>query len=452
MKNALLFLALLLAGSAPLLAQPLQTLYYENGKKYIEGRWTFTKRDLVPCRIGIEHDQYGNRTGGLYTISGPPDADTAMLQSYSWSNLRGPEDYLCITPDGMLTLWPADGTDYVELTYKNGVPNGPYNEYYAPGKPLQKGTLLNGMPNGPWTYYYKNGKPFYTGVYKAFTQDQLAQMWVGNYSGLKGGRPKVMFERRGDLSKADAMSQYLGAPLYLIRNLIGGGLKNGLFNFWYKDGAPWAEVAFEEDFPVGTWKIWESGNKTPKVILEWAGNGDLLFVTDSSGRRTNLKTRLEERAAETEARMASYSKIPVRVPAASQKKEVRGDVNGIDPGMVKPPVTGTPKNRSAPDTPLVYYYVQQMPQFDGDVHEWLTKSARSLPIADKEDAAKQVIVKFIVQPNGTLTNIELHKGIRSDLDAEALRLVKAMPKWNAGKQNGELVPVHYKLAVRFALP
>ncbi len=64
MKNTLLFCLLFAGGEA--LAQPLQTLYAPNGKKYMEGHWTFTKTNLAPKLLNLDMD--------AAQISPPPDA------------------------------------------------------------------------------------------------------------------------------------------------------------------------------------------------------------------------------------------------------------------------------------------------------------------------------------------------------------------------------------------
>ncbi len=446
MKN-ILFLVLLFAGKG-VLAQPVQTLYYSNGKKFLEGHWTFTKRDMLPAAAGLINGLTQTQPNADYPpLGGRADADEVALQPSRWPS-TGPVQFLQIVPEGLLTYWSVDKEAYMTITYKAGVPHGPFADYYSPDQPVVKGDMLNGMPDGPWVYYYKSGKPFYTGTYKAYSQAQLEQLWAGNFSGLKGGPPTTAFYSFGHMDRAARLSFRLGGSLQFLDILMGGTQKEGLFTFRRKNGAMWAQVYFDGDVPAGTWKIWKEDQKTPHLILVWEAGAHISAITDSTGRSTTLEAREEELDVWEKARRAAY-----RPPGAKTvgKTPRSGDINGIDPGMVKPPVTVNPKKRAAPDTPLVYYYVQEMPKFDGDVNAWLAENAR-FPIATESGTpAKGVVTKFIVQPNGTLTNIELHKGVRPDLDAEALRLIKAMPKWNAGRQNGELVPVHYKLGVRFKL-
>jgi TonB family protein len=63
----------------------------------------------------------------------------------------------------------------------------------------------------------------------------------------------------------------------------------------------------------------------------------------------------------------------------------------------------------------------------------------------------RVIVRFVVDKNGNVTDSEILKGASPLLDAEAIRVVNAMPKWTPGKQKGEIVSVYYTLPIVFKL-
>jgi len=62
-----------------------------------------------------------------------------------------------------------------------------------------------------------------------------------------------------------------------------------------------------------------------------------------------------------------------------------------------------------------------------------------------------VYVSFIVEANGSISNVKLARGIGGGCDDEAVRVVKDMPKWNPGKQRGKPVRVQFNLPVRFIL-
>jgi protein TonB len=62
-----------------------------------------------------------------------------------------------------------------------------------------------------------------------------------------------------------------------------------------------------------------------------------------------------------------------------------------------------------------------------------------------------VVIQFVVSPTGELIDFQVMRGIGAGCDEEALRVVKAMPKWKPGKQGGRAVPVIFTLPVRFTL-
>jgi protein TonB len=94
-----------------------------------------------------------------------------------------------------------------------------------------------------------------------------------------------------------------------------------------------------------------------------------------------------------------------------------------------------------------------MPQFPGGDSAWsrfLADSLRYPKIALNDRIEGTVMVQFIVQPDGTLTDIEAFSGPR-ELREEAERLMKISPKWIPAKQNKSIVKCYQKQAVKFKL-
>lgn len=102
----------------------------------------------------------------------------------------------------------------------------------------------------------------------------------------------------------------------------------------------------------------------------------------------------------------------------------------------------------------VYEKVEQMPEFPGGNEElinFLVKAVQYPDEAKKKGTQGKVFVSFVVGKDGTVTNAKIAKGADPLLDAEALRVVGAMPKWNPGKEKGEAVAVQFTLPIVFAL-
>ena len=103
---------------------------------------------------------------------------------------------------------------------------------------------------------------------------------------------------------------------------------------------------------------------------------------------------------------------------------------------------------------FVYDVVEQMPSFPGGhqaLFDYLDKNIKYPAKAVKNKIQGRVIVQFIVDEKGRLSDIKVAKKVEPYLDAEAVRVVKAMPRWNPGMQNGKAVKVRYTLPVTFRL-
>ena len=103
----------------------------------------------------------------------------------------------------------------------------------------------------------------------------------------------------------------------------------------------------------------------------------------------------------------------------------------------------------------VYDVVEQMPEYPGGMSELMKFIGETMKYP--EDAEKQqkeglVLVRFVVEKDGSVNDVEVVKDAWPSLDAEAIRVVKLLPKWTPGKQNGKVVRVKYTIPFRFAIP
>lgn len=104
----------------------------------------------------------------------------------------------------------------------------------------------------------------------------------------------------------------------------------------------------------------------------------------------------------------------------------------------------------------IFDVVEEMPQFPGGssaLFEYLSKNVKYPdPVAAMENGIQgRVIVSFVVEKDGSISLVRLLKSVEPSLDAEAMRVVRSMPKWTPGKQNGEPARVKYTLPVTFKL-
>ena len=127
-----------------------------------------------------------------------------------------------------------------------------------------------------------------------------------------------------------------------------------------------------------------------------------------------------------------------------------GDSTGMGSGGGKENSTGVVETASnGPELPKVW--VEQMPQFPGDINEYIGSHLHYPTVASNEGITGKVMVEFVVNEDGGVSDVKVLRGIGGGCDEEAARTIKAMPKWKPGKQNGTPVKVLFRLPITFVL-
>lgn len=101
-----------------------------------------------------------------------------------------------------------------------------------------------------------------------------------------------------------------------------------------------------------------------------------------------------------------------------------------------------------------YTIVEQMPEFPGGeaaLNNYLRQNMSYPAIAKESNIQGTVFISFVVNRNGAISDVKILRGIGGGCDEEAVRVVRSMPAWIPGKQNGATVPVLYNLPVKFIL-
>lgn len=102
----------------------------------------------------------------------------------------------------------------------------------------------------------------------------------------------------------------------------------------------------------------------------------------------------------------------------------------------------------------VFDVVEELPSFPGGqgaLMQWLRDNIEYPVIAAENGIEGRVIVQFVVSKSGSISNVNVVRGVDPSLDKEAVRVVSNMPNWTPGKQNGTTVNVRYTLPVTFKL-
>ena len=213
----------------------------------------------------------------------------------------------------------------------------------------------------------------------------------------------------------------VGARLYSIANSFNhSSLKKRITMMIRKKSNPWARAKYLYVLPLAA-------------------------VTVAAFARPEISQPLDEissvKVNDLSAVLETYADKNVSNPA---EKDLQSKADSTTQKVVTP---------AASDN-QTFDVVEQMPEFPGGMRAGLEFMARNLKYPTKaQEAGKQgrVIVQFIVQKDGSLSDLHVLCAVDPWLDAEAIRVISIMPKWKPGMQDGKAVAVKYTMPVTFAL-
>lgn len=182
--------------------------------------------------------------------------------------------------------------------------------------------------------------------------------------------------------------------------------------------------------------------------------------TTLEGRKNEIKEEIVEdtvmAAVEEPAELAEiavpeqkeYAEMPAPRPATPVAAEV---AEHPAPRYKTEP---QPQPKPTPEEDKVFQAVEQPAQFPGGtgaLNSWLARNLRYPENAQQNGVEGKVIVQFIVEKDGTISSPKVARGVDKDLDREALRIVKQLPRWTPGRHNGVAVRSWFTLPVVFKL-
>ncbi len=138
--------------------------------------------------------------------------------------------------------------------------------------------------------------------------------------------------------------------------------------------------------------------------------------------------------------------------AAVGAVDITEGTNDLNKIIIKDEVIAAPKVEE--EQPMNIAMVEQKPEFNGGeaaMYKWLSDNIVYPSAASEEGVQGRVVVEFVVGKDGSITNVRVVRPRHPALDKEAVRVVKAMPKWIPGRNNGQPVKVTYTLPVTFKL-
>lgn len=194
-------------------------------------------------------------------------------------------------------------------------------------------------------------------------------------------------------------------------------------------------------------------------LTDEAGNplGDVQIITDRKFQSTTVSTVNTD--GEFRVETSSEAEIIFEYTGKDGRKLMRGyradELAKMDPDnlvIVLIPVVSSPHEAD----PNVFEVVEKMPEFPNGgmpgLMKYLSDNIRYPEAAKVAGIQGRVTVVFVVDKDGSITNVKTLRGVDAELDKEAIRVISSMPKWIPGMQKGKAVKVRYTVPVMFRLP
>lgn len=119
-----------------------------------------------------------------------------------------------------------------------------------------------------------------------------------------------------------------------------------------------------------------------------------------------------------------------------------------------PPAPSQRGREEAVEDNQIFEFLEEMPEFPGGqgaMMKWLGDNVKYPAIAAENNIQGRVMVSFVVERDGSVSNVKILRGVDPSLDKEAIRLINAMPKWKPGMQTGKPVRARFNIPVTFKL-
>lgn len=191
------------------------------------------------------------------------------------------------------------------------------------------------------------------------------------------------------------------------------------------------------------------------IVISFIGLQSCSLVVSPAEGTSVMKAKikmLEETTQTDEIVVVGYEKPEPE--SASQVKwykaeeVVKNEKNGSE--SAQQPQTGVKANTEE----QVFTVVEEMPEYPGGMSEFMKFIAKNIKYPADALQGKvegRVIARFVVCKDGSISDIEIMRSVSPSLDAEAVRVLKLMPKWKPGRQRGRAVPVKFTVPVTFRL-
>ncbi|MBQ9357120.1 MAG: energy transducer TonB [Prevotella sp.] len=130
------------------------------------------------------------------------------------------------------------------------------------------------------------------------------------------------------------------------------------------------------------------------------------------------------------------------------------DADALHEGVLRERAESSASLPLGPIQDSVYEVVEQMPRFPGGdaaLSQYISSHVNYPAVAEENGIQGRVVCTFIIEKDGSISDVRVIRSVDPSLDREAQRVIKAMPRWIPGRQNGETVRVKFATPVSFSL-
>ena len=257
--------------------------------------------------------------------------------------------------------------------------------------------------------------------------------WWNPAAWLLGRELRQVHEYEADMAVLNQGVDVKQYQLLLIRKSVGDQLFSMANNFNYQSLKK--RIRMMTMNKSSRWNTLRALAVVPVIALAL-----LAFANTESVAAVVTPSVQQDNAVQSEMQ----SPEPVQVEAVTQPVEVEAEEQPVEEAPVEP----------VPESKDVYESVEQMPEFPGGaagLMRYLQENIKYPPEAAKNNIEGRVIVQFIIDKTGEVGDVKVVRPISEELDAEAVRVVKTLPKFEPGRQDGEAVSVWYTLPIVFKL-
>ena len=436
--KCLIFFSFACVLMCPAAAQKAHTIYFTNGQKALEGKWSYYSNTTFPSRLTyqMEDQEWLGLLAGNNGLMG----ERRSVNRTSF--------LISIRPEGLITAWDQKGNKMMEITFHDGIANGPFKRYNREGGIREEGSFQNGMSSGPWKVYNDKGELVLSGSYTPYSEEELAERWDQSYKflfrdfgdntvwSLERQRIQEYMSGQAADDSARAIRHFLTAFDLADRSIVSDAKREGDFMVITTISPCIYHLHYTNDLPTGQW-TYTDPNGSPTTGLTYDKEGKLMFVTDTTGKRltpAEVATVYHQYAEDSRKERDAFWRAMSNVGRGSQESQQSA-------------YTDAPS-----DDGEIFKTAEQMPQFNGDLSHYLSSKLQYPPAARDKGIQGKPTVQFVVRHDGSIAQAKIIRSSGSQLlDTEALRVVRTMPRWQSGRNHGHAVNVYFSIPITFKL-